>query len=192
MNRHECTPAIITSEIKNFSLLLVDKPQLKFIDVKPHPHSKMNECFHNVDYVVKESGGKRILGRIIWQWANILVEGEAHAIWESPDGKLIDVTPNNYNENRILFLEDPGMVYRNMVIGSIRIPLTDSPDVKELIHICEEMDAIMRDTRGKEVSIPVNLVRRRSELTLQMNKPAGRNDPCPCGSKMKFKRCCGR
>lgn len=192
MNRHECAPTIITPEIEKLSLLIVDKPQLKFIDVRPHPHSKMNECFHNVDYVVKESGGKRILGRVIWQWANILVEGEAHAIWESPDGKLIDVTPNSYNENRILFLKDPDMVYSNMVIGSIRMPLTDSPDVKELIHICEKMDAIMSVTKEKEVGIPANLVRRRTELTLQMNMPAGRNELCPCGSRMKFKRCCGR
>lgn len=23
-------------------------------------------------------------------------------------------------------------------------------------------------------------------------KPAGRNDPCPCGSGRKFKQCCGK
>jgi SEC-C motif-containing protein len=27
---------------------------------------------------------------------------------------------------------------------------------------------------------------------LSANKKAGRNDPCPCGSGKKFKKCCGR
>ena len=28
--------------------------------------------------------------------------------------------------------------------------------------------------------------------SLASSKKAGRNDPCPCGSGKKFKRCCGR
>ena len=37
------------------------------------------------------------------------------------------------------------------------------------------------------------LMSRRAELQLQMTaqKP-GRNDPCLCGSGLKFKKCCGR
>lgn len=39
-------------------------------------------------------GGRLITGWGIWQWDNILVEAEAHAIWESPDNQLIDITPH--------------------------------------------------------------------------------------------------
>ncbi len=53
MNRHECTPSIITPEIEKLALQIIQDPQLKFIDVKPRQFSKMNECFHNVDYVVR-------------------------------------------------------------------------------------------------------------------------------------------
>lgn len=81
---------------------------------------------------MKNLGDKCILGRVTWLWANVLFEGEANVKWESPDGKLIDVIPNDYNEKRLLFLEDSNMIYNDMVIGSIRMPLTDSPDVKTL------------------------------------------------------------
>lgn len=33
---------------------------------------------------------------------------------------------------------------------------------------------------------------REHQETLVRRKPVGRNDPCPCGSGRKFKRCCAR
>ena len=27
---------------------------------------------------------------------------------------------------------------------------------------------------------------------IRADKPAGRNDPCPCGSGKKYKKCCGK
>lgn len=119
-------------------------------------------------------------GRICWLKLR-------HTIWETPDGELIDVTPNSYNEDHILFLEVPNMTYDGMVIGNIRLPLTNSPCVKELIGLCEEMEAILSSTKEKYVTMPVDLVKRRQELTRQISRPAGRNDSCPCGSGIKLK-----
>jgi uncharacterized protein YecA (UPF0149 family) len=31
-----------------------------------------------------------------------------------------------------------------------------------------------------------------ASLTVRESRNVGRNDPCPCGSKVKFKKCCGR
>ena len=45
------------------------------------------------------------------------------------------------------------------------------------------------------------MTEKRSELPKQINekennlnesKKIGRNDPCPCGSNKKYKKCCGR
>jgi hypothetical protein len=191
MNRHECTPFKIIPAIEELACMITSNSQLRFIDVKVADTSRINECYNNVDTVVRANGGKRILGRAIWQWANMLVEAEAHAIWETPEGDLIDVTPNSYNEDHILFLEVPNMTYDGMVIGNIRLPLTNSPCVKELIELCEEMEAILSSTKEKHVAMPGGLVKRRLELTQQISRSAGRNDSCPCGSGIKFKRCCG-
>ena len=61
------------------------------------------ECFPNVEKMVQEYGGQQVNGRAIWQWDNKLVEAEAHAVWKSPDGQLIDITPHDYNEEKYYF-----------------------------------------------------------------------------------------
>ena len=49
-----------------------------------------------------------------------------------------------------------------------------------------ERPEAVRFDRGKE---PRPALR---DAPLDLPKPTGRNDPCPCGSGRKFKRCCGR
>ena len=41
----------------------------------------------------------------------------------------------------------------------------------------------MNYNRGEEAAVAVAPVRRE--------KKVGRNDPCPCGSGKKYKKCCG-
>lgn len=65
----------------------------------------------------------QVNGWAIWQWANILVEAEAHAVWESPEGALIDITPHENGESRIPFLRDDGMVYNGNPKASKRSAL---------------------------------------------------------------------
>lgn len=33
---------------------------------------------------------------------------------------------------------------------------------------------------------------RRQAIVVQMNWKVGRNDPCPCQSGLKYKKCCGQ
>lgn len=33
---------------------------------------------------------------------------------------------------------------------------------------------------------------KRLDFAAETNRHAGRNDPCPCGSGRKYKKCCGR
>jgi preprotein translocase subunit SecA len=40
---------------------------------------------------------------------------------------------------------------------------------------------------------PVMFFNKADEaLSMQKDKKIGRNDPCPCGSGKKYKKCCGR
>lgn len=59
----------------------------------------------------------------------------------------------------------------------------------------------MYDTSIKEYQIEINDINKRKyEKTINMlintrkhifhNKKIGRNDPCPCGSGKKYKKCC--
>lgn len=60
MNRHECTPPKIIPAIEKLACMITSNPKLRFIDVKAADTSRINECYNNVDTVVRANGGKRI------------------------------------------------------------------------------------------------------------------------------------
>ncbi len=59
----------------------------------------------------------------------------------------------------------------------------------EIGGICKERHRILRNlySRYRERVVPAEL----PDMPLLYNKKVGRNDPCPCGSGFKYKKCCG-
>lgn len=184
------TPPKITKEITTLCNSIA-RCEPRRIPVYPAENSRMNECFHNVDMVVQQNGGDTILGWAIWQRANILIEAEAHAIWKTPSGDLVDITPHNHNETWILFLEDDSIHYHGKAIANKRIPLSNSTLVKELIYLYDERDKIIAEAIGKRYTMPTWMLSRMVELEQIFLRKVGRNELCPCGSGLKYKRCCG-
>lgn len=128
----------------------------------------------------------------VWQWANISVTLEAHAVWESPEGKLVDITPHDCGEREILFLRDDRVVYSGKPIGSIRQPLTASPLVTEPIGLLNERDRIMCASADRTYVLPKEMYLRIMQIQEMLHREVGRNDLCPCQSGLKHKKCCGR
>lgn len=157
MNR-ETTPIKVTNKIMELCRGIVPDVEPIYVPVEAAGWSQLHECFPNVCRMVQEHGGQQINGWAIWQWANILVDAEAHAVWESPDGCLVDITPHDYGEQKILFLRDAGLVYSGKQIASVRQPLTGSPLVAEYIRLINERDQIMGASSGKMCKIPKNLL----------------------------------
>lgn len=198
MNR-ETTPAKITDKIMELCNGIVHGEVPQYVPVKPQEWSRPMECFPNVEQMVREYGGQQVNGRVIWQWSNVLVEAEAHAVWKSLDGQLIDITPHDNGEEQILFLCDESMVYSGEQIGNIRLALTGSPLAAELIELSEKTEEIMREYKpGTKISVTelqrelAPLASRRQELMMLLNRKAERNEPCPCMSGLKYKKCCGK
>lgn len=197
--KRETTPSKVTDKIMELCGGIVADMRPVYIPVSVMEWSLPNECFPNVQRMVQEHGGKQINGWAIWQWANILVEAEAHSVWENSEGQLIDITPHDNGESEILFLRDDNMVYSMEQIGSIRLALTESPLVAELIELSEKTEKIMGEYKPG-TKIPVTelqtkllpLASRRQELIMQLNRKAERNEPCPCMSGLKYKKCCGK
>ncbi|MHB1276244.1 MAG: SEC-C metal-binding domain-containing protein [Candidatus Humimicrobiaceae bacterium] len=53
-------------------------------------------------------------------------------------------------------------------------------------YSAKEISEIFNENASLVTSIPVN------ELDDLIFKKLGRNDPCPCGSGKKYKKCCAR
>ena len=48
------------------------------------------------------------------------------------------------------------------------------------------------DIFDKETQKALYLEQKKSGTVVNTEKKVGRNDPCPCGSGKKYKKCCGR
>lgn len=59
--------------------------------------------------------------------------------------------------------------------------------VRFLYHV-ENPDKVER----KRVANPINVGKKEENKTIVKKKKIGRNDPCPCGSGKKYKKCCGK
>lgn len=107
------------SVFPNYSTPLIDDPLVlelaqtinkeNLLTIPFHEELKpIGNCYWNVEYMVKLSGGSIQYGWIFHIWENILVEAMHHAVWKTPEGILYDVTQNypSLSITHIIFLPD--------------------------------------------------------------------------------------
>ena len=89
------------------------------------------------------------------------------------------IQPNNIEEleedSKVSLAYDPEKLYMNMVGCNA-----------EWLYTLPQWDAIITPERRKELY----KIEKSSKTVIKPPK-VGRNDPCPCGSGKKFKKCCG-
>ncbi|HWT75951.1 MAG TPA: SEC-C metal-binding domain-containing protein [Mobilitalea sp.] len=89
------------------------------------------------------------------------------------------VTPNPIEEmdqdTKVSLAYDKEKLYYNMVAAEA-----------DWLYDLEEWDALLTPERRKEL-----YREQRNSGTIIKDKKIGRNDPCPCGSGKKYKKCCG-
>lgn len=192
---HSPTPQKLTKAILSLCKKIAPQQKPIYLDVTPTEFSEPLDCFENVREQIERYGGRMVLGWEIWEWPTNMIEAEFHAVWQSPDGKLIDITSKPIPVPRILFLSDPDQVYTGRQVDNIRIPLRDNPLIKEFIEINEKIFEYMNtgelaDYYGP-IPSPEKLQKRKAflqeKINLQKIKP---NEKCPCGSGKKYKKCC--
>src|SRR6185312_15975300 len=173
----------------------IDPSQLPvFIDVLGDPQLKQNNCFENVGFKVQKDGGKIQYGWTIWEHSGGMIEGEFHAVWDNPQGQLLDITPKVDREEKILFLPDSVRVYKNEPVDNIRMLTVDTPENRLTVKIGEAKFELLR--KYSINGIPqVPLVEYDRMLARFGLNPGHRDsispyEPCPCGSGKKFKFCC--
>lgn len=81
------------------------------------------QCHINLSHRIREHGGERVNGWMIWELDGQFAEGEFHCVWQSPkEGALIDITPRRDGEQRILFLADPATCLQVGPHGGVLTP----------------------------------------------------------------------
>ena len=101
----ESTPPNISNAVKLFSTQLGGDPVVE-VPVVRDQYGLYGWCSDGVREKIKHDGGSILFGWSIWEWPKVLLTGEFHAIWISPDGNNLDITPKPQGEATILFVPD--------------------------------------------------------------------------------------
>lgn len=188
------TPEKITPKIKKLCEMIVpiSEINLQFVEVDVDSYALKLECIENVKKKINRDGGSIQYGWAIWEWPHIMVEAEFHAVWVDQQGNLIDITPKEDNQEKILFLKDNSRTYTGNRIDNFRLNISNNPSVIKLIEVSQKLtEAINKD--DKEAIFILNIQARELIKEVKNLKiKLGRNDICDCGSGKKFKNCCGK
>jgi hypothetical protein len=101
----ETTPPVITDTIREFAKSLGDSAIVR-VPVIADDFGLYGWCSDGVREKIKHDGGSIVFGWTIWEWPKVLLTAEFHAVWQSPSGKLLDITPKPQHETSILFVPD--------------------------------------------------------------------------------------
>lgn len=167
-------PRAITNAVRTFCKKVVAGSKPIYLDTRPVPGARIDDCFAVVERQVAQKGGERVLGWQIWQHAQIMIEAEFHAVWRDPSGVLRDITPKPGGISRILFLQDASRRYEQRQVNNIREALLDTHEVRELIAAANAQFEFMdRGERALEHGIIALRGRDRDEwLALQQRAEA--------------------
>lgn len=161
------TPQSISKNVNRLLSTLRLSTTPVYVSVQPEPGAIVSECFSNVELKIQTSGGKMLCGWQIWEWPNVMIEAEFHAIWQNPAGELIDITPKQDKEKTILFADAPHQIYEGARIDNVMIALRDDAVVRHFIQVSELIYKRMQEHNDVErglVSIPEALFNAKSFL----------------------------
>ncbi len=156
-------PDKVTSPINRLINRIAPGEQPQYVKVLIESDAEINECFANLERRIKRDGGRIQFGWAIWYLPGILMEAEFHAVWISPEGDLIDISPRPIQFKEIMFLPDSSIVYSGRQIDNIRIPLSKNPKVKEYIRLHEELFKIMNEGELADKHGPISIPRYKIE-----------------------------
>lgn len=195
-------------------LLSLDDPYLKIaieqlglpatpllVPVIPEPNALNGFCSENVRSKIATDGGELVNG---WQFYNTpyWLEAEFHAIWKSPSGVLIDITPSQLDSSQNFFIPDPNRTFDGTYRDNLRINSTGNPLVDGLILVEEAIFKLQDqfyDAKGvglpnvSEKTIWKNdiLAEISSTLTDMIAHYQNETSPCFCTSNVPYNSCCG-
>jgi SEC-C motif len=194
-------PQSDSPELHELLLQLTAKESPVRVQHQPEPGAIESDCFPTVDRKAQQEGGRRILGWQIWQ-TKLLIEAEFHAIWESPEGDLLDITPKPIALTHILFIPDSEANYEGRQIGNIRLNITGNALVDEFIsiHDClfrisnrgERADQYEISLKGREAEAYKVLSQAKVMVEEMATRGEGKKSSCICGSGKKYKLCHGK
>lgn len=194
-------PKIVKPDVVSFCRSIVSGAVPTFVPVSPAPHSKVSECFINVEQQVELQGGKQLIGWAVWQWPRVFIEAEFHSIWQSPNNQLVDITPQRPAIPRILFIHDPRRTYDGQSVDNIRRPLRRNKDIGRFCDLAQNRFKLLNSGElagqygeihmmsNDPIYVKLLEIDRERELVIhRLEQKYGRNSPEPGGHSQEWNK----
>ena len=118
----------------------------KSVEYAPLPGCSRIKCFRNVKAQARRAGGQMEMGWMFWEYIDLCIKSEAHAIWITPQGKRRDMTPQDiYPDRRILFTPDPQVAVKRGYTAVVKTILPLDP----LLASVERFDTAFHNLLSK-------------------------------------------
>ncbi|MEI7037828.1 SEC-C domain-containing protein [Fulvimonas yonginensis] len=194
------TPARIGPAVRRLIDTVTPGGQARYLRVRPEPGATVNECFSNVRAKRARDGGRMLCGWQLWEWPRVMVEAEFHAVWLSPEGEMVEITPKPHGETQVLFVPDERRRHDGTVVDNVRMALHEDQLIEHFIRVSGAIVQVAAHsgcaTRHGRVWVPEEQIApwRQVQRFLGRSIHAGlrEDDPCPCGSGSHYRRCHGR
>lgn len=178
------TPPRITDKVLELCSMVKSGACPFVVPIRPERDSIPHECFENVKAKVSRNGGSLQHGWAIWEWVDVLLEAEFHAVWVSPDGDMVCVSPHNTPDTTLLFLPDDTRSFNGLDrLDNLKLPLRNEKVVADFIHVTQALMAAQnRLTRGRfgVVKVPVTPeLRKLAERYVTLRKQIDALPPIP-------------
>jgi hypothetical protein len=130
-------PAVVDERVMRLARLAVPKRTGRpvFVPCQPVEGEAYNECFPIVKAQVERQGGRRVVGWSLWEHPKVMLEAEFHAVWQTPDGNLLDLVPRERSFPFILFLKDTGRAYQGFPLDNLRMALVKDKHIERFIRL---------------------------------------------------------
>jgi hypothetical protein len=150
---YERVPEAISSYVLELCRKINPRALPEFITITPEPGCITADCFLNVKRMVDHDGGRIQFGWTIWEWSQVFIEAEHHAVYEPPDGSPPrDITPCLMNNQKRLFLPDDTAVYdfenEGVRRDNVRLALSDDALIEEFFLAARRRSAFINDLPG--------------------------------------------
>jgi hypothetical protein len=167
---HERTPIEISEKVVRLCHQIIRDSQPMFLEITPDPGCKAKDCFENVRRKIEKEGGRIQYGWALWEWPQVFIEAEHHAVYEPAGGPpWVDLTPCLRGSRRRLFLPDDTATYDFQDEGfrrdNVRIALSDDPDIEEFFKAGKRRSAFYNELPGVgEISISASEKRELEKI----------------------------
>ena len=122
--------ATLTKPMKRLLATISDKEPVQLVPTK---EGATHECYFNVWNKVEQFGGKTAYGWLVYNFYGLGAELVPHAVWQRPDGELVDITAEEDGHPTVWFLPDTWEYTEFTATPTLEIPFPGRVTPTELL-----------------------------------------------------------